>query len=303
MYRWCRMRREMAQMQATRPMGASGGYQQNNLETVGTVTKATYLLGALMSLALVIGMVVWGVQTLTRDVSGIPVVRAAKGPVRVQPEDPGGAKVRNQGFAVNDVAADGTAAAPADTLILAPEPLDLSFETVPVEAERTAPQAVESEEDMMALAESIAADIAPLEQVQPVAMEAPNATVTGGLGKSLRPKLRPGQVAAVEPSAPPVDLASGTVRDVDAATIPVGTRLAQLGAFKTEEIARKEWARLEVKFGDYLNGKDRVIQKAESGGRTFYRLRAMGFADLGDARRFCSALVAERAECIPVVTR
>ena len=301
----------MAQMQATRPMGASGGYQQNDPENVGAVTKATYLLGALISLALVIGMVVWGIQTLTRDVSGIPVVLAAKGPVRIQPEDPGGAKVRNQGFAVNDVAADGTAAAPADTLILAPEPLDLSFETVPVEAEaeaeRAAPRAVESEEDMMALAESIAADIEPLEQVQPAAMEAPGATVTGGLGKSLRPKLRPklrpGPAAAVEPSAPSVELAGGAVRDVDAATIPVGTRLAQLGAFKTEEIARKEWARLEVKFGDYLDGKDRVIQKAESGGRTFYRLRAMGFADLGDARRFCSALVAERAECIPVVTR
>ncbi len=46
-----------------------------------------------------------------------------------------------------------------------------------------------------------------------------------------------------------------------------------------------------------------MIQKAESGGRTFYRLRAMGFADLSDARRFCSALVAGNADCIPVTTR
>jgi hypothetical protein len=45
------------------------------------------------------------------------------------------------------------------------------------------------------------------------------------------------------------------------------------------------------------------VQKASSGGRVFYRLRAMGFDDLGDARRFCSALVAENADCIPVVTR
>ena len=36
-------------------------------------------------------------------------------------------------------------------------------------------------------------------------------------------------------------------------------------------------------------GKLRVIQTAESGGRTFYRLRAAGFADEADARRFCSA--------------
>ena len=90
---------------------------------------------------------------------------------------------------------------------------------------------------------------------------------------------------------------------MDADTIPLGTRLAQLGAFDSAEVARAEWDRLAGRFGDFLDGKQRVIQRAESGGRTFYRLRAMGFADLGDARRFCSALVAERAECIPVVTR
>jgi hypothetical protein len=68
-------------------------------------------------------------------------------------------------------------------------------------------------------------------------------------------------------------------------------------------VARKEWTRLRGRFGEYLDGKDRVIQKAQSGGRTFYRLRAVGFDGLSDARRFCSALVAENAECIPVVTR
>ena len=46
-----------------------------------------------------------------------------------------------------------------------------------------------------------------------------------------------------------------------------------------------------------------MIQEAESGGRTFYRLRALGFDDLSDARRFCSVLVAENADCIPVTAR
>jgi len=118
---------------------------------------------------------------------------------------------------------------------------------------------------------------------------------------SLRPRERPDdlrnvlQVAAAAPE--------GGARDVDPASIAVGTRLAQLGAFASEEIARDEWTRLGSRFEEYLAGKDRVIQKATSGGRTFYRLRAMGFDDLADARRFCSALVAEKAECIPVVTR
>jgi hypothetical protein len=46
-----------------------------------------------------------------------------------------------------------------------------------------------------------------------------------------------------------------------------------------------------------------VIQSAESGGRTFYRLRAEGFADEDDARRFCAAITAEGPDCIPVAVR
>ena len=52
-----------------------------------------------------------------------------------------------------------------------------------------------------------------------------------------------------------------------------------------------------------MEGKRRVIQEASRGGRTFYRLRAMGFEDLSDARRFCAVLLADNADCIPVTTR
>jgi hypothetical protein len=52
-----------------------------------------------------------------------------------------------------------------------------------------------------------------------------------------------------------------------------------------------------------MAGKGRVIEQASIGGSSFYRLRAEGFRDLADARRFCAALVAEDAECIPVAAR
>ena len=111
-------------------------------------------------------------------------------------------------------------------------------------------------------------------------------------------------MASVDPAAVAAAVAAAAgMRDIDPAAIPAGTRLAQLGAFASHEIAVQEWDKLADRFDEYLEDKDRVIEKATSGGRTFYRLRAMGFADLSDARRFCSALVAERAECIPVVTR
>jgi hypothetical protein len=73
----------------------------------------------------------------------------------------------------------------------------------------------------------------------------------------------------------------------------------QLGAFDTAQDARSEWDKIAARFGTLLEGKRRVIQEATSGGRTFYRLRVHGFDDVASARRFCAALLAEQANCIP----
>jgi len=293
--------------------------------------RATYALGSLVSVGLVIGLGVWGYKLLVRDVSGVPVIRAAEGPMRVQPEDPGGRQALNQGLSVNAIAAVGSAGAAPDELILAPAPLDLSEDDAPAapkavperapvqqaqtEAPQPAPEAVEPAETavpetdgtdaMLALAEAISEGITPMVPLD----EAPEQDVVGeessdaapGITASLRPKARPAGLSNIRQTAAAAP-ATGA-RDVDPDSIAVGTRLAQLGAFSSEEIALEEWGKLGARFEEYLSGKDRVIQRATSGGRTFYRLRALGFEDLADARRFCSALVAEKAECIPVVTR
>ena len=77
----------------------------------------------------------------------------------------------------------------------------------------------------------------------------------------------------------------------------------QFGAFASPEEARAAWDKMDAQFTDFLTNKRRVIEKALSGGKTFYRLRAMNFADTSDARRFCAAFVAEGQACIPVVAR
>ena len=86
-------------------------------------------------------------------------------------------------------------------------------------------------------------------------------------------------------------------------TIAPGTLLVQLGAFDDQEKARAEWARLTGTFAELMGGKALVIQPAQSGGKTFYRLRAHGFATDDDTRRFCTAMLAENATCIPVAQR
>lgn len=305
----------MAEMHANR----YGQAEWSDPQDSNTFTKITYAVGSLISIGLIVGLGYWSYQLLVRDVSGVPVIRAAEGPVRVQPDDPGGRQALNQGLSVNDVAAVGAAGETPDQLILAPAPLDLSDEDAPgtwassqqqaqpvqtASADGPEEAAPLDEAAMLSLADSLSAGVAPLGEVAPQQEAEPEAqaTVAGGLGQSLRPKARPLTLSRVRAVAASTAVPEGP-RDIDAATIPPGTRLAQLGAYKSEEIARKEWDRLAARFEDYLDGKDRVVQRAESGGRTFYRLRAMGFDDLADARRFCSAFVAEKAECIPVVTR
>ena len=91
--------------------------------------------------------------------------------------------------------------------------------------------------------------------------------------------------------------------EVDPATIPAGTKLVQLGAFDDDPSARAAWAVLQTQFTDLMGTKALVVQQATSGGRVFYRLRAHGFADEDETRRFCAALLAENASCIPVSQR
>jgi hypothetical protein len=327
------------------PQGASyhpdSDLDAANVPPVKALATVANVTGALVSLALLVGVGVWGYKLLVRDVSGIPVVRAASGEMRIRPEDPGGELAQHQGLSVNRVAAEGSAARPADELRLAPQPLDLLPEDhldtaaieqpeplAPAQGAPSTPDIAKAleEGDVENLVAQLTAGVAPLsaEETPDAEIKAVTESVVAevtaaetrvaavlegpGLRLSLRPKRRPASLAvataaaaaaaAVAPAA-----ASAEAKEVDPASLPAGTRLAQLGAFDSPEVAREQWQVMQQRFGTYLVGKDRVIEKATSGGRVFYRLRALGFADLGEARRFCSALVAENADCIPVVTR
>ncbi|SDG26155.1 Sporulation related domain-containing protein [Celeribacter baekdonensis] len=283
--------------------------------------------GAVVSLALVLGLGVWGYKLMMRDVNGVPVIRALEGSARIVPDDPGGQLAMHQGLAVNSVTADGSAAAPADSLILAPRIATLSDEDQPMSATQTAVSAYEPENTAFAVQPeepaaapdmtTVAVEDDPLEldSVEEVASAADVTPEASDLAQSPRPKPRPVRVASLATGATPGASASleGVAGDILAAIgatdelapseVPTGARLVQFGAFQNEEIARSEWDRLSGRFEDLMEGKSRVIEQAESGGTTFYRLRAYGFADASDANRFCAALTAMNAACVPTVQR
>ncbi|MBI1418321.1 MAG: SPOR domain-containing protein [Limimaricola sp.] len=295
--------------------------------------------GAAVSLALVVGIGIWGYRMVMRDVSGIPVVKAMEGPMRVAPTDPGGEVAPHLGLSVNAIAAEGGTAPPEDRLVLAPpqtgltpedlaaQPLDGNDAVARAEAEAgptpssPAPPVVPAtqperqtltEEQIKALADEIAAAAA----TAPGDAAAPAATQTGpviipasvpGVARSLRPLERPQGLApgavAVEAAASGLSAAAArqTPPGLTTTPIPAGTVLVQLGAFPSVEVAGHEWLRIAAGAPDYMTGKDPVILEAGTGARTFYRLRAKGFADMGDARRFCAAMNLDPTQCIPVM--
>jgi len=278
----------------------------------GAVTVWAGLAGAAASLALVVGLAAWGYQLVQRDVNGVPVIRALEGPMRMAPAQPGGERMAHQGLAVNQVAAAGEAGEIADTLRLAPAApalldLDLPQAALAVAVPEPAPEtetltAVAATATDLAVSEALAA-------AETVAAVRPIPETVPGVRRSLRPPPRP--VALQRPPAPAASANSTSAAavaatpDLDPQTLPAGARLVQLGAFESPEIARAEWDRIATRFDTVMAGKSRVIQPAVSGGRTFYRLRAAGFSDLADARRFCATLVSDKSTpiCVPVALR
>jgi hypothetical protein len=310
-----------------------GAYDAPVRSTFSTVLN---WIGAALSLALIAGLGYWAYQLVVRDVTGVPVVRALEGPMRIAPEDPGGSTAAYQGLAVNAIAAEGTAEAPADLVVLAPVEVNLTEEDRAMAAllpdAPAAPIAEVAAQPLSAIDLAVAAalgespdvmlasmplDAGPIEAAPAVAlvvdedeepaMPAVAATDAKGMvAVSPRPVPRPvramgTQVASLDPGVglPPARQAI----DVDPATIPAGARLVQLGAYPTADLAREEWDIVAARFSDFMDGKGRVIEQAEAGGRIFYRLRVSGFEDLADSRRFCAVLVAGEASCIPVAAR
>ncbi len=324
----------------------------------GQVQRMVNLSGAATSVALVLGLAIWGYKIAVRDINGIPVIHADAGPMRIAPEDPGGQIADNLGLEVNRVAAEDSAVPATDKLTLAPRPVELSDQDIAAADTKVAaaranasaavpgaggaktvrPAVTAGTADAML---GIQADATPVlddsedpsggtdgltppsaDQEQAAAADPTSAAIAavaasvasvqgvpkGAILSSVRPMPRPRTLAAPATLIPASSQAVPKVvpavaKEIDPATLPVGTRLVQLGAYDDLASANAAWTSLKAKFGDLMADKSRVIQKASSGGRDFLRLRAFGFKTEEDARRFCSALAAENAVCVPVLIR
>ena len=263
----------------------------------GSLGRMLNRLGALASMALAGGLTVWGCQMAVRDATGVPVVRAPIGPMRVAPQDPGGRQAAHQGLSVNAISAGGDAPPAASRLILAPPPQDLVEEDLPQALLEGGGSPFGATSDTVydeAVAEALAAGTGAT-----VVWEGDGRPLTEAeaeSGASLPELAMPAPVPAPRPR-------DGSVAYGDAALSGAHADvawLAQFGAFDSPEAARAEWEKLEELHGDSIEGRTRVISRDSEDGRIFYRLRAAGFESADDAGRFCAAFADAGRSCLPV---
>ena len=293
------------------------------------VGHVAHAVGAVLSVALIIGAGAWMWQMIQRDVAGVPVVRALEGPVRVAPDDPGGRQAAHQGLAVNGLAG-ASEEAPRDQITLAPPPLSLSDADMAAPSPHADTRELTAGDEMQPIPAALPRETdaeapAPGRDAPALGIKDPTQRA---VAQSPRPTPRDGEAASQARASAPAasqsssssssdsdDLVASVAEsveasisgnrsfDVDPATIGPGTRLVQLGAYDDVEKARTAWDQLARRFSPLLDDRGRVIEAAHSGGSVFYRLRAHGFSDERDARRFCAALVDQQIDCIPVLIR
>ena len=278
-----------------------------------------YWIGAVLSLSLLAGAIGWSYKLVVRDINQIPIVRAQLGPLRVAPDNPGGLTAANQGLSVTQLAVNEKPLS-SDEINLAPaaeilneetsasllrevdklNQIDETYEIKEINAENTISLDGSSgamKGETASKTESLVAQVAfsqkkvEIENAVSIAL-----SITSEFDPSLtslRPKTRPRSVQQNRELI---------VSKEPMSKLPIGSAIVQLGAFYSKSLAESEWRRFEKLLGSILAPKQMIIQKAESGGKIFYRLRASGFNDISDARQFCTA-ISDKVACIPVVTR
>ena len=277
-----------------------------------------YWTGAALSLFLLAGSIGWGYKLVVRDINQIPIVRAQLGPLRVAPDNPGGLTAANQGLSVTQIAvnekpflSDEINLAPAAEILneetsasLLPEvdklnQVDATYEIKEINAENTSLDGssgamdAETAPKTEALLSQVAFSQKKIEIENAVSLALSITSEFDPSLTSLRPKTRPRSVQQNRELI---------VSKEPMSKLPIGSAIVQLGAFDSKSLAESEWRRFEKLLGSILAPKQMIIQKAESGGKIFYRLRASGFNDISDARQFCTA-ISDKVACIPVVTR
>ena len=309
-------------------------YQAGRVNVYDTDTQKNKLsvisiLGAIISVNLMLWAGYWAYNIISRDINGIPIVAAQPGPLRVAPDFPGGIEAENIELAVTKIASQELPPNP-QAVELAPSTAKLVDDDITIyqalkqkklidnhtfknqqghdeiiEAElfnkvsfgALKPSSlsenytiVDNQSELVAAALALA--------LKPSSQSTANSAISANINlRIMKPRPRPGSL-----------LAKSSLFKNPNVILPVlgvverGLAVVQFGTFETEEVAFSEWGRLGKNFAVILDGRPKYVERIQRNGNEMYRLRLGGFANLDDANRFCSAVISEE-NCVPVIAK
>jgi SPOR domain len=215
----------------------------------------------------------------TANTGDIPLIRADTRPMKVKPATPGGMQIPDR-----DMLIYGQNRPVVEHLLPPPEqPMARPSPPPPAQAEASRPQA--------AAPPALSSETAP-------APAAPN-TAAAPAAPTPAVSARPEQAAAVPPVNP--HPAAPKTAPAEAAPAKTGGVRLQLGAVRSEGVARAEWDRIKRNNSDLLGNVSAVPVRADLGDKgVYYRIQTAPLADTSRADRICAELKQRHLGCIIV---
>ena len=301
----------------------------SNNDTQNNKLSFFSILGAIISLNLILWAGYWAYNLISRDINGIPIVAAQPGPLRVAPEVPGGIEAENIELAVSKIAsqelppnpqavelAPYTAKLNADDITInqalkqkklidsqikkrsqghlqavEPELLnEISLVPIKTSIESTDYTIVDNQSELVAAALAIA--------LKQNSEQLSNKVISGNIQSNvMKPMPRPGSL-----SNKPTSLNSENSILPTLGSVETGLAVVQFGSFENKQLALAEWGRLSENLSVILDGRPKFVERIQRNGNEIYRLRLGGFANIDDASRFCSAVISQE-NCVPIIAK
>ncbi|MFT3808503.1 MAG: SPOR domain-containing protein [Micropepsaceae bacterium] len=210
-----------------------------------------------------------------------PVITAEAGPIKVQPENPGGVEVPDQDKLIYERIAGAS-----------PEPTEGGLAAPP-----------EVPQDIPAAAPEIEAGSVPLET--PGDVEAGDTTLMAADVANAEPSAE--QVAAEKAAKQQAAAITSQIEEIDpgaadaaaaTAAATTGAFVVQIGAFKEDAEAAGQWQAFKKKNADLTGALKPDIKRVDLGGKgVWYRLRVGPFETKQNAVAFCEVLRTRGGQC------
>ncbi|MFL2799158.1 MAG: hypothetical protein ACJZ89_06195 [Paracoccaceae bacterium] len=263
------------------------------------------VLVSLISIFLLGGFLYWGYGAFVQSESEVTIIKASDGPLKVLPENPGGNLASHLGFSVNSVQESGQVAGPSAKIFLAPPAINVQ------ESDLTSLSGFGDSNGAIDLKSSINDALAVIFKDK----DALNETTFLNLKETSIKKDTAEKIIVSKnfsrPEKRPIKITSTTLHQDLVAQIVLNQVKAKmvdsknelmvhLGSFENNVLASAHVENFVVRHKDYLINKTVFLQKSETGGRSIYRMRAIGFSNTSETKKFCVIINSFGNDCIPI---